>query len=141
MNSIKMNELMNSVEMNELMNSVKSSEPISREFSPKQRANFSMSSALRANFSWKLKCGAGPGDPRGSRGSVLPEISRKTGPNISRRPFFYCGPNVLGHNPSDHPPGGCNVTLRARALSGNGPPNPDKNHQKWWGAKRPTIFE
>jgi len=28
-----------------------------------------------------------------------------------------------------------------RSLIQNGPSSPDKNHQKWWGAKRPTIFD
>ena len=28
-----------------------------------------------------------------------------------------------------------------RKLTQNGPPNPDKNHQKWWGAERPTILD
>ena len=36
-----------------------------------------------ADFAWKLKCGAGPGDPGGFRGSVSAENPRKTGPKTS----------------------------------------------------------
>jgi len=41
-----------------------------------------------ANFSWKLMCGAGPGDLGGSRGSASAENPRKTWPKISSQTAF-----------------------------------------------------
>ena len=41
-----------------------------------------------ADFSWKLMCGAGPGDLGGSRGSASAGNLGKTGPKISSQAAF-----------------------------------------------------
>ena len=49
-----------------------------------------------ADFSWKLMCGAGPGDLGGSRGSASAENPGKTVPKVSSQTAFrYSAPEVL----------------------------------------------
>ena len=50
-----------------------------------------------ADFSWRLICGAGPGDLGGSRGSISAKVLGKTGPKISSQTAFrYPGMDASG---------------------------------------------
>ena len=55
------------------------------------RRHLALESACEADFSWKLMCGAGPGDLGGSRVSASAENPGKTGPKISSQTAFSRG--------------------------------------------------
>ena len=52
------------------------------------RHHLALESVCGADFSWKVMCGAGPGDLGGSRGSASTENPKKTGPKISSQTAF-----------------------------------------------------
>jgi len=78
------------------------------------RHHLALESVCGADFSWKVMCGAGPGDLGGSRGSASTENPKKTGPKISSQTALrYPGqgvgataPAFFDRSPGTHGPAG-----------------------------------
>ena len=70
--------------------------------------------------------------------------ARTETPSCAKMPRWWacCNPSVEHEACLEMELSGCQTGRGVdRKLIQSGPPNPDKNHQKWWGASRPTIFD